>query len=177
MSRPQPPRPAKLIIGLFTNRQDLIHPVAALLVERLGAIDMVSPCFPFDFTHYYEKEMGHSLVRRVLVFKTLIQQDELADIKLLTNDIEMQFSIHDARQVNIDPGYLLLERLVLATGKNFAHRIYIGKNIYADLTLIYHTSGFQSLPWTYPDYAHDDMKLFLTRVRKKYIEDLKDFSR
>ena len=78
------------------------------------------------------------------------------------------------RQVNIDPGFLLMERLVLATGKNFAHRIYIGKCIYADLTLIYQKNGYQPLPWTYPDYAHESIRNFLILVRNKYMEDLKE---
>ena len=67
-----------------------------------------------------------------------------------------------------------MERLVLATGKNFAHRIYIGKCIYADLTLIYQKNGYQPLPWTYPDYAHGSIRHFLTLVRNKYMEDLKE---
>jgi hypothetical protein len=174
MSLPQPPKPAKLIIGLFTHDQELASAAAPLLVEQFGPLDMVSPWFPFDFTDYYEKEMGSPLFRRLLVFKPLIQQDTLADIKLATNAVESQFTLNGCRQINIDPGYLLLERLVLATGKNYAHRIYIGKDIYADLTLIFHNNGFQPLPWTYPDYAHDAIRNFLMMVRKKYRMDLKE---
>jgi hypothetical protein len=75
--------------------------------------------------------------------------------------------------VNIDPGYLLPERLVLATGKNFTHRIYIGQGIYADLTLIFQKGAFRTLPWTYPDYADRCLIDFLTLVRNKYMLDLK----
>jgi len=174
MSHPQPPRPAKLVIGLFTQQQELMSAVAAELMESFGPIDLISPLFPFDFTTYYEKEMGSSLLRRLFVFKSLIQQDDLADIKLKTNAVETKFSADDKRQVNIDPGFLLMERLVLATGKNFAHRIYIGKCIYADLTLIYQKNGYQPLPWTYPDYARDDIRNFLVLVRNKYMKDLED---
>jgi hypothetical protein len=174
MSHPQPPKPAKLIIGLFTQQQERMTVVATELMESFGSIDMISPLFPFDFTTYYEKEMGCALLRRIFVFKSLIEQDDLADIKLKTNAIETKFSTDGMRQVNIDPGYLLMERLVLATGKNFAHRIYIGKCIYADLTLIYQKNGYQPLPWTYPDYAHDTIRNFLVLVRNKYMEDLKE---
>ncbi|MBI5593638.1 MAG: DUF4416 family protein [Deltaproteobacteria bacterium] len=174
MSHPQSPKPAKLVIGLFTRKRELMAAVVADLMESFGPIDLVSPLFPFDFTTYYEKEMGTALVRRIFVFKSLIQQDDLADIKLRTNAIETLFSADGMRQVNIDPGYLLMERLVLATGKNFAHRIYIGKRIYADLTLIYQKNGYQPLPWTYPDYAHDTIRDFLILVRNKYMEDLKE---
>jgi len=174
MSHPHPPKPAKLVIGLFTQKRELMAAVAADLMESFGSIDMISPLFPFDFTTYYEKEMGSPLFRRIFVFKSLIRQDALADIKLRTNAIETLYSADGMRQVNIDPGYLLMERLVLATGKNFAHRIYIGKCIYADLTLIYQKNGYQTLPWTYPDYAHDTIRNFLTLVRNKYMEDLKE---
>jgi hypothetical protein len=75
--------------------------------------------------------------------------------------------------VNIDPGYMVLPRFVLASGKNFAHRIYIGKGVYADLTLIFVKGKFQTLPWTYPDYAEENMLAFLTQVRNKYVFDYK----
>jgi hypothetical protein len=174
MSHPQPPKPAKLLIGLFTQKQELMTPVAADLMESFGPIDLVSPLFPFDFTTYYEKEMGSPLFRRIFVFKSLIQQEDLADIKLRTNTIELFFSTDGKRQINIDPGYLLMERLVLATGKNFAHRVYIGKYIYADLTLIYQKNGYKPLPWTYPDYAHDTIRQFISLVRDKYLKDVKE---
>lgn len=174
MSHPQSPKPAKLVIGLFTRKQKMMAAVAADLMESFGPIDLVSPLFPFDFTTYYEKEMGTDLLRRIFVFKSLIQQDDLAGIKLRTNAIETLFSSDGMRQVNIDPGYLLMERLVLATGKNFAHRINIGKCIYADLTLIYQKNGYQTLPWTYPDYAHESIRNFLILARNKYMEDLKE---
>ena len=74
--------------------------------------------------------------------------------------------------MNLDPGYLLYERFVLATGKNFSHRIYIGRGIYADLTLVYQKGAYRSLPWTYPDYAADTMRAFLTTVREHYAADL-----
>jgi hypothetical protein len=174
MSHPQPPKPAKLLIGLFSQKSELMTPVAVDLMECFGPVDLISPLFPFDFTSYYEKEMGHPLFRRIFVFKSLIEQENLADIKLKTNALEALFMVDDKRQVNIDPGYLLMERLVLATGKNFAHRIYIGKYIYADLTLIYQKNGYQPLPWTYPDYAHESIRHFLLLVRNKYLEDLKE---
>ena len=91
----------------------------------------------------------------------------------MTNDLESKYSRDDRRRVNLDPGYLLRERFVLATGKNFSHRIYIGRRIYADLTLIFTKGVFQTLPWTYPDYADKKMLGYLEQVRSKYVSDLK----
>jgi hypothetical protein len=96
----------------------------------------------------------------------------LVAIKTATNQIEQHYSQTGKRRINIDPGYMLAERFVLASGKNFNHRIYIGDGIYADLTLIYQKGGFQQLPWTYPDYADKPMISFLKRVRSKYLLDL-----
>ena len=173
MSLPLPPAPAKLVIGLITTDGFSMDTLAKRLMERCGEIDMVSPWYDFSYTHYYEKEMGTLLKRRFIAFKPLIAQESLADIKIATIEIETAFSAGYRRQVNLDPGYLLLERFVLATGKNFSHRIYLKEGIYADLTLIYSKGAFQLLPWTYPDYQSKEVQLFLTKVRKKYEWDLK----
>ena len=173
MSVPRSPNPAKLVIGFFLKEKDDSLKVAKALSDRFGAVDMASSWLPFEFTDYYEPEMGKPLLRRMLTFKRLIGQDELAAIKTATNDLEQDFFRDGKRRVNLDPGYLLLERFVLATGKNYAHRIYIGRRIYADLTLIYAQGGYRELPWTYPDYSDLRMLSFLERVRKKYASDLK----
>jgi len=172
MSQPTAPQAAKLIIGIFTNDRQQFNPVLEGLTNLFGDIDLISPWLPFDYTSYYEKEMGPGLMRRMTAFKPLIEQNGLSTIKLKTNAIEREFSKDQKRRVNIDPGFMLRERFVLATGKNFAHRIYIGDHIYADLTLIFQKGSFQSLPWTYPDYKATDMQSFLYRVRNKYIKDI-----
>ena len=173
MSIPQAPKPAKLVIGLIMKDRALFEPLGVELSAGFGSVDMVSSWMPFDYTIYYEPEMGTPLYRRLLTYQKLINQDELPEIKLTTNRLEQSFSQNGRRRVNIDPGYLLYERFVLASGKNFSHRIYIGGGIYADLTLIYQRGGFEKLPWTYPDYADQPMLAFLTQVRNKYAVDLK----
>jgi hypothetical protein len=173
MSLPQPPKPAKLVVGFFVKDRALAAGIAKDLQDRLGPVDMISAWLNFDFTNYYEKEMGAPLIRRLVVFKSLIEQDQLAAIKRMTNTVEQKYQRQGQRRVNIDPGYLLPERFVLATGKNFTHRICIGQGIYADLTLIYQKGAFRTLPWTYPDYADKHLIGFLTLVRNKYMLDLK----
>jgi len=173
MSRPQTPKPAKLVIGFFLKEKDLVVPVVKALTEKFGPVDIVSSWLSFNFTTYYEPEMGKSLFRRMLAFERLIKQSTLSEIKQITNDLEQVYSKNSKRMVNLDPGYMLRERFVLATGKNFSHRIYIGKRIYADLNLIYSKGRFIKLPWTYPDYAEQNMLVYLERVRNKYVIDLK----
>jgi hypothetical protein len=173
MSHPKNPKPAKLIIGVFTNTVDIITHAAKLLACEFGPLDLISAWLSFKDTNYYAREMGDGLSRRMIAFKQLIDPGTLADIKHKTNGIEERFSEQGRRRINIDPGYLTHERFVLATGKNYTHRIYIGKGIYADLTLVYQRGNFQTLPWTYPDYAKENIRSFLTRVRHKYSIDIK----
>ena len=173
MSLPQPPQPAKLIVGFFLKEKQLAADLAEDLRQRFGELDLISPWMNFNMTDYYQREMGAPLFRRMLAFKELIDQDTLARVKIQTNGIESRFQQGAGRRLNIDPGYLVPERLVLATGKNYSHRIYIGRGIYADLTLIFKKGDFCPLPWTYPDYARPEMFEFLNRVRRKYLRDLK----
>lgn len=168
MSHPQPPKPAKLVIGLILKDVSVLGPVAEALEQRFGIPDMVSPWLPFDFTDYYLREMGAPLRRRMFSFRALIGQDTLPEVKLETNRIEDRFCIDGQRRVNIDPGILTFERFVLATGKNYTHRIYLGRGIFADLTLLFSGGGFQPLPWTYPDYAQTPLRSFLEEVRRRY---------
>jgi hypothetical protein len=173
MSLPRPPQPAKLVIGVLLRDRALFPGVSAELEGAFGAPDLVSRWFSFDYTRYYERELGAPLRRRVLAFKALVEQERLAEIKLATNAIEQSRAAGGRRTVNIDPGYLLLERFVLASGKNYAHRIYVGRGIYADLTLLFQSGDFRALPWTYPDYLDHPLRRFLIAVRQKFGLDVK----
>ena len=173
MSVPREPKPAKLVVGMFMQNKALCEDIVCKLSESLGPVDMVSRWFPFSRTDYYTPEMGKPLFRRLIGFLNLIQQDGLADIKGLTNDLEGEYREDRKRRVNIDPGYIVAERFVLATGKNYMHRIYLREGIYADLTLVYQRGRFRSLDWTYPDYAEEPLINFLTSVREKYLCQLR----
>lgn len=173
MSRPRVADPAKLVVGLLVNDRSLLDGLVPELVNTFGTIEAASRWLKFEYTQYYTPEMGAPLWRRLLVFRRLCVQDELAFLKLRTNELEEKNAFQGKRSVNIDPGLLVRERFVLATGKNFSHRIYLSGGIYADLTLIYRRGGFQTLPWTYPDYADQPILEFLTVIRKKYVQELK----
>jgi hypothetical protein len=174
MSTPKPPDPAKLVMSVFMKEKQVFDRIFDRLEAIAGPCDLISKWLDFDFTDYYYKEMGSPLYRRVIAFKPLIEQDMLSSIKIATNEVEKTCSDQGNRQVNIDPGYLLSSRFVLATGKEYSHRIYIGQHIYADLTLMYTKKGFKTLEWTYPDYASEAVTGFLGKVRDKYLLDLKE---
>lgn len=173
MSTPKQPTPAKLVMSVFMKDKSVLASVFSRLEAVGGPVDMISPWLDFDFTDYYYKEMGEPLFRRLIAFKPLMEQETLASIKLDTNKIESDCLNENNRTINIDPGYLLSSRFILATGKEYSHRIYIGQKIYADLTLMYTKKGFKTLEWTYPDYASPAVFKFLGQVRQKYLADLK----
>lgn len=104
MSLPKDPKPAKLVISLFLKEKELLYPVAQALAEQFGPVDMISAWFPFDYTTYYEPEMGAPLYRRVVVFKTLIDPGALAEIKIATNELELKYSDSGRRMVNMIRG-------------------------------------------------------------------------
>lgn len=170
MSILQTPPPAKLVCSIFSQREGLINRVVDALCGTYGNTDFKSPVIPFDITSYYEPEFGSSLKRIFISFAELVSQDALVDIKYATNKLEQEFSLEGKRQANIDPGILTAERLVLATGKNFTHRIYLGRGVFANLTLIYRKDSFMTLPWTYADYASKQVIVFWNNVRKSYLK-------
>ncbi|MFP3928659.1 MAG: DUF4416 family protein [Desulfobacteraceae bacterium] len=168
MSTPTEADPVKRIAGLISPDPEIIDRIIKELESVFGPVDRVSPLLDFDKTRYYEKEMGRPLFRRFISFRDLMPQDRLPEAKLETNRLEERTSLGGRRVVNIDPGYLCLERLVLATGKNFTHRIYLKKGIFADLTLIFHKGSFRPLEWTYPDFREPLVEGFFNELREDY---------
>ncbi len=160
----------KMVASIFTGRRALFSEVLARLEERFGPVDFLSELLRFDYTDYYRREFGTGLKRRLLSFERLADPGTLAQTKLYTNGLEEEYLTGDGRRmVNIDPGYISPERFVLATCKNFAHRIYLGDGVYADLTLIYRGGDYRPLEWTYPDYREGYMRDILKRIRNKYL--------
>jgi hypothetical protein len=172
MGKPRPARSVKLLVGLLGSDPDLLRRARQLLVRRFGPVDCESDFWPFDQTDYYQDEMGPRLQRWFLGFAEPIPPDRLAEIKHETNAIEEAMAADCAlldipRPVNIDPGYIDLTRLVLATTKDRGHRIYLGHGIYAEVTLLYAQGAWQVLPWTYPDYRRAEYHVFFSRLRER----------
>lgn len=179
MSKPKEPHLVKLIIGLITpdngGANRITKPVLKKMEDRFGAIDILSERLDFSHTDYYKDEMGERLFRKIASFEKLIKPDLLPDIKLFTNSIEDEYLKEDGnRIINIDPGYISMEKMVLASCKNFSHRIYLINGVYADLTLIYKDGGFQPLEWTFPDYTATIMIRLLKEIRQRYAQQLQN---
>lgn len=177
MSQPHEPDPVKLISSLFSPDKDLIDTVIGEMAKIFGSVDWISPELLFDRTKYYAREMGWPLHRRFISFSQLAPADHLVEIKLKTNEVEQQHIREGNRLVNIDPGYISPERLILATGKNYVHRVYLKKGIYADLTLLFQRGSFGPLKWTYPDYAAPEIIGFFNEIRERYMEQMREIKR
>jgi hypothetical protein len=163
----------KLVIPVLSSFPEGEARMEALLTDAFGAIDYTSPRLPFDFTDYYEPEMGKDLERFFLSFSGLIDPSALPEVKRKTNEIEEALSVSGKRRINLDPGILSLSRFILATTKDYSHRIPLSGGIYAEVTLVYRNGGFEALPWTYPDYASPGYRAILGEIRARYADELR----
>ncbi len=143
---------ARLFCGMMYRDEPVCEEALKMLVEKFGNVEKLGDPYDFTFTDYYEKEMGRGLKKRFAVFKRPIDRAELAEIKLFTNMLEKRVSVERRRRVNIDPGYLTRANLVLATTKEFPHRVYLKDGIFAEVTLLFEKGGCKCLDWTYPDF-------------------------
>ncbi len=141
----------------------------ALLRPLFGQPIVKSEVFSFTHTQYYVKEMGNSLKKYFAGYFFQIYPDEILKYKLITVDLERSFMVDGKRVLNVDPGYVALEKVVAASTKNFSHRIYLGSNIYADLQLYRKKGIFQSLPWTFFDYKQPFALKFFDELRNNLL--------
>ena len=180
MAQAHSPKPVKLIVGMLSGAERLFDSAEGSMAELWGPIDEHSDVMDFEQTDYYEKEMGPNLRRKFVSFAELIDPGQLAQIKHQSNALEAFYGEQGegqtpgvARPINLDPGYVEPSKLVLATTKNYSHRIYIGKSIYAEATLYYRKDRWHAWPFTYPDYADGAYDDFLNRVRARLMEQSK----
>ncbi|HKA54354.1 MAG TPA: DUF4416 family protein [Candidatus Binatia bacterium] len=174
MGVPTPPQPVKLLVALLAADPELLTTVTRQLQQSYGAVDLESGVFPWNTTDYYREEMGENLLRKFVTFARLISPEELVRIKLETNAVELALSSpSSSRRVNLDPGYLDATKLVLASTKNQAHRLYLLQGIYAEVTLLYHHGAFHPFIYTYADYRWPETHAFLRQVRARYLQQLR----
>jgi hypothetical protein len=162
---------------MLSSDTDLLARARQLLAAQMGSVDIQSAVWPFESTDYYEPEMGADLKRQFVSFEDLIHPERIGEIKRATNELETRICDDlllppDQRAVNLDPGYVALSKLVLATTKDHAHRIYLQRGIYAEVTLRFEDGAWRPWPWTYPDYAAPDYHGFFVEVRDRLREQL-----
>lgn len=152
-------------MGVLSRGGPALASAVQSLSESFGAPDYQSGCLPFSQSTYYDAELGTPLLRQFLSFPDPFPPDRLVEAKLLTNSLELQGSAEGRRRFNLDPGYVTLAKLVLATTKDQAHRLYLGRGIYAEVTLRFRRGGFEPWPWTYPDYRTPEYLAIFNHLR------------
>lgn len=171
MGQVMPPPKARLICGILAIDEVALGRAVDALAAMFGHIEQAGPIWPFSATDYYADEMGDHLLRRFVSFAGDFSQERLPAVKRATNELESRLCAElgrppQRRPVNLDPGYIELSRLVLATTKDHGHRIYLGEGIYAEVTLRYFRRRWTAWPWTYPDYAASTYHEFFDTVRR-----------
>jgi hypothetical protein len=173
----QIPKPAKLIIGILAADENCLKAAVEAIKARFGKTDFTSDIWPFTQTDYYRDETGENILRQFVSIEKPIDPGKLAKIKHRTNKLEQKLARQSAcgllRPVNLDPGIIEPSKLILVTTKNYSHRIYIGKKMYAEVTLIFDKGKWKPLEYTYPDYRQDCYHDFFNKVRTRLVEQLK----
>ncbi len=166
------PLPVKLFFGMLTPELSLFDTCIDILSSQFGPLDYLSDTWPWDMTDYYRTEMGTGILRRFIFCEQLIDPAVLPAIKQFTNTLENTFVLPGTdtlrRRINIDPGYLTEAKVVLATTKDFSHRVYIGSAIYAEVTLRYSLRErlFVPMDYTYPDYRSEKYVMMFNNARE-----------
>ncbi|MGD9140953.1 MAG: DUF4416 family protein [bacterium] len=161
------PQPVQLVMGVIYGDEGFLEEAATGLAGELGEIDLRSEAFEFDVTDYYQDEMGPGLKRVFLSFKNLIDPGDIVDIKLMAAGLEQEMSREGKRTVNLDPGYMDFNKLVLVSAKFLAQKIYLAKGVYADPT-IYYDKGWRDYEWAFPDFRSGRYGGFFSEVRNLY---------
>ncbi|HPC39105.1 MAG TPA: DUF4416 family protein [Exilispira sp.] len=174
MGEYQKQRKVKLFCAILYSDYEIYKKTLNILENEFSKIDYISDVILFSYTSYYQPEMGDNIYRLFISFSDPIYPYKLAEIKKRTNEIENLFKIDNKRKINIDPGYISLSNLVLATTKNYSHRIALSAEIYGEVTLIYKKGGFQSLDWTYPDYKDSKNIVHFNNIRNILSKQLKE---
>jgi len=171
------PNPVKLIIGILAADHGCLHTAVEAIESKFGNIDSESDVWLFDQTDYYKDQTGENILRQFVSIERLIDPGKLAKIKHRTNRLEQKLAARLAlrlpRPVNLDPGIIEPSKLILATTKNYSHRIYIGHRMFAEVTLIFDKGGWRPLDYTYPDYRQRCYFDFFEKVRKRLVEQLR----
>lgn len=170
MSELSVPVKANLTVSVMFRNRDLLEKIKNDLIEKYGEIDHVSPEYSFSqISPYYDPEMGEGIYKIIYSFKKTVDRSFLKNVKIHCVELEKEHTEDGNRMINLDPGLLTLENFILATGKNYSHRIYLGEGVFAEVTLMFGKKNvIRELPWTYRDYLFEPARSFLLELREHY---------
>ena len=155
---------ARLVMALMYSSEDDLRKVREILIKKFGGIEFESEEFDFNFTDYYEAEFGKSLKKRFIIFKKTINREELVKIRIYTQDLEDKLKKRNKRIVNIDPGYMTKDNLIMASLKEQPYKICLGNGIFGHMIFMFKKNDVIPFRHTFPDYLAQ--KEFFINARK-----------
>jgi hypothetical protein len=169
MGTPQEPLKVKLFIAIMCDESFTLNPLTERLRARFGEEEGRYGPVASSWTDYYAPEMGEHLTKVYLAYAAPIRRETLPAIKIFTNSVEKEYTAGGKRTVNIDPGYIARDKFVLASTKDFFHRLYLGEGIYGEVTLHFRKGAFRYFSWTYPDYKEEGVQNLLMKARASLV--------
>ena len=167
MGRIQAPAKVKLVVGLLGRDPEILQISREILKARFGPEEEVMEPIPFTWTAFYARELGTAPLRAFVSYEPWVDREFLVDAKLATNALEADLSRDGLRRVNLDPGYLTLGQLFLASTKDQRWRVYVRDGIFVEPTLYFQDGAFHPFPWTYRDYQSPEYRGYMARARSK----------
>lgn len=157
----------KKVLALLVprGRAEIFNAAKKMLEDAWGEPERVSPMFPFIWTNYYE-DIAPELDRCFFSYPGLYPMSKLPEWKTLTCGLERKTG--ETRRVNLDPGTLDGARLLLASTKGQAHRIYLKDGIFAEVTLCRRKGRWESFFYTFPDFKSGAYDEWLETVREDW---------
>jgi hypothetical protein len=179
MARVQNPTQGRLIVSVIYNSIDGLADCLKQLEKQFGRVQSETLEIECSANRYHE-EMGQQLSRRFFSFEKLVDRETLPEIKATCHKIERglgdQVDDFTFRTVNVDPGVLTPTNLTMASHREYSHRVYLGKGVFAEVTLIHARGRFTQLPWTNPDFCDEEaVRLFIeARATFPFLTDSKE---
>jgi hypothetical protein len=148
-------------------RHDIVSEgqICKLLEQQWQQTGVLALVTFFPMADHYKNEMGEPLKRAIFFMNNSVSRDALVPAKLSCMKLEQSLSREGKRTVNLDPGIICLDQVVLCTTKPFAHRIYLSNNLYAELVYTYIRKQYLPMPWTYPDYCRKQVIDYFLQAR------------
>ncbi len=167
------PEGVRFFVAVLAATEADLARAGECLVREWGTPDLTADPLRFSFTQYYAPELGEAPWRGFFAFPGRFDPGRLAERKLRTNELEVELAAGStwSRPINLDPGYLAPDKLVLASCKNFSHRIYLADGVYAEVTLLYRHDRFEPLEWTFPDYGSGVYDPFFLELRRRLMRE------
>lgn len=163
--------PVQLIAFVLQKGGEWNASVLEALEKTWGPIRHKGKLFPFDKTNYYEPEMGDGLFRGVLSFEKTIPAETIALEKERSNALEQTLAGNPEtfmRNVNIDIGYMDLDKVVLPSYKRGPFKLYAGNGVWLDMLLTYAKGVFHPTKWAFEDFVRNPYQHDLQLIREKF---------